>query len=75
MAHDPLKNAELLTHFSEERTTPMTTGRVTVTLGEHDGDGGLPNLFWELTPDDAEELADQLLHNAAAARDFQARAN
>jgi hypothetical protein len=63
-----------VTQYPNDEPAPFT-GRVVVTLGEHDGDSDLPNLFWELTPDDAEELAHQLLHNAAVARDFQARAN
>ncbi len=46
-----------------------------VALESTDGDGGLPNMWWELTPDAAVELAEQLLHHAAVARDFQARVN
>ena len=46
-----------------------------VALESTDGDGGLPNMWWELTPDAAVELADQLLHHAAIARDFHAQVN
>ncbi len=46
-----------------------------IALESTDGDGGLPNMWWELTPDAAVELAEQLLHHAEVARDFQAKVN
>lgn len=46
-----------------------------VALESTDGDGGQPNMWWELTPGAAVELADQLLHHAEVARDFLAQVN
>jgi hypothetical protein len=49
--------------------------RPIVTLDSTDGDGGPPNLWFELTPDAAVELAELLLHHAEVALDFQAGVN
>jgi hypothetical protein len=46
-----------------------------VALESTDGDGGLPNMWWEFTPDAAEELAEQLRHHAKVARNIQAQEN
>jgi hypothetical protein len=46
-----------------------------VSLGSYDGDGGPPNMWWDFTPDEATELAEQLLHNAAVARAFNTTIN
>jgi hypothetical protein len=76
----PLQEPEYSETFTADVTQypnsapPPLKGRVVVSLGSDDGDGCI-NQYWDFDPDTAVELAEQLLHNAAIAREFNARAN
>jgi hypothetical protein len=50
-------------------------GRVTVALGHYDGDTSYASMWETMTPDNADRLAQLMIHHAEMARQFQREAN